>query len=214
MIIVHPDHAGDKRCNAVTSHVDIAATLVGLAGGGAGPDLVRSPGKDLSALLADPESASLDALRLGALYNFSMLVYLDENFLGSVSKFLAEGGKPEDIPDQGFRPDLSKRGMIRTIYDGRYKLSRFFSPEEHHIPGSLEDLFALNDVELFDLETDPQEMVNLALDQRENGDLLVAMNDKLNTLIEDEVGEDLGQMLPGDDPARWRLDPDIHKVRM
>ncbi|MDJ0950693.1 MAG: sulfatase-like hydrolase/transferase [Alphaproteobacteria bacterium] len=214
LIIAHPDYPGGRQCNAVTSHVDIAATLAGLAGGGAGPDLARSPGKDLTTLLDDPGAAGLDAVRPGALYNYNMLAYLDQNLLGSVAKFLADGGKPADIPAQGYRPDLRKRGAIRAVYDGRYKLARYFSPEEHHMPRTLEDLLARNDVELFDLETDPQEMTNLVLDQQANGALLLAMNDKLNALIEDEVGEDLGQMLPGDDPARWRLDPNIHKVNM
>ncbi len=214
LIIAHPDHAGDKRCNAVTSHVDIAATLIGLAGGGTAPNLARSPGKDLSTLLADPESASPDALRPGALYNYNMLAYLDPHLLGGVAKFLADGGKPSDIPAQRFRPDLRKRGAIRAVYDGRYKLSRYFSPTEHHVPRSLEDLYALNDLELFDLETDPWEFTNLAQDRQANGDLLLAMNEKLNALIEDEVGKDVGQMLPGDDPALWRLDPEIDKLRM
>ena len=131
-----------------------------------------------------------------------------------VAEFLAAGGKPEDIPAQGIRPDLRKRGAIRAVYDGRYKLSRYFSPEEHHLPRSLEELLTLNDVELFDLESDPQETKNLAIQDRAQGELLLAMNDKLNALIVEEVGEDAGQMLPGKDPARWRLDPDIHKLRM
>ncbi len=214
LIIAHPDHAGGKRCKAVTSHVDIATTLIGIAGGAPGPDLARLPGKDISTLLADPEAAGLDALRPGALYSFNMLAYLDQGLLGGVAEFLAAGGKPEELPAQGLRPDLRKRGAIRTVYDGRYKFSRYFSPEEHHMPRSLEELSALNDVELFDLESDPQETDNLALQDRAQGDLLLAMNDKLNALIEDEVGEDVGQMLPGEDPKRWRLDPDIHNLRM
>ncbi|MDJ0947271.1 MAG: sulfatase-like hydrolase/transferase [Kiloniellales bacterium] len=214
LIIAHPDHPGGRQCAAVTSHVDIAATLVGLAAGGAGPGLEGSPGKDLTPLLADPETAALDALRPGALYSFNMLSYLDQNLLGSVARFLADGGRAEDIPAQGFRPDLRKRGAIRTIYDGRFKLSRYFSPEQHHKPRNLEELIALNDLELFDLETDPLELTNLALERRANGELLLAMNEKLNSLIADEVGEDAGQMLPGDDPSRWRLDPDIRQLRM
>jgi arylsulfatase len=75
-------------------------------------------------------------------------------------------------------------------------------------------LFANNDVELFDVETDPHEIVNLAIDRQANSDLLVAMNDKLNALIESEVGEDTGQMLPGGNDADWRLDPSINRLRM
>jgi len=41
------------------------------------------------------------------------------------------------------------------------------------------------------------ELNNLALDPKKNGDLLGTMNTKLNKLIDAEVGEDLGQMLPG-----------------
>ena len=106
------------------------------------------------------------------------------------------------------------RGAIRSVYDGRYKLNRYFSPQEHHTPKSIEALFANNDVELFDLVTDPNEMTNLAMDRRGNGDLLVAMNDKLNALIESEVGEDDGQMMPDGKDTNWKLDPGITKLRL
>jgi hypothetical protein len=62
------------------------------------------------------------------------------------------------------------------VFDGRYKLNRYFSPQEHHTPRSIEQLFANNDVELFDLEMDSHETNNLATSRRSNGDLLVAMN--------------------------------------
>jgi arylsulfatase len=143
-----------------------------------------------------------------------MFAYIDSDFMMNVSRFIREGGKPEDLPDQGFRPNLAKRGAIRSAFDGRYKLNRYYSPQEHHTPRTLEELFANNDVELFDLEADPHEVVNLATDRQANGDLLVAMNEKLNTLIENEVGEDAGQMLPGGNDANWRLDPSVSKLRM
>ena len=40
------------------------------------------------------------------------------------------------------------------------------------------------------------------------------MNEKLNALIESEVGEDRGQMLPGANDASWTLDPSVSKLRM
>ena len=61
----------------------------------------------------------------------------------------------------------------------------------------------LNDIELFDLERDPLEESNLGLDPKKNGELLLAMNAKLNKLIETEVGEDVGQMLPAGVDSRW-----------
>ena len=82
------------------------------------------------------------------------------------------------------------------------------------MPRSIEELFASNDIELFDVENDPNEMDNLAMDRHSNGDLLIAMNEKLNAMIESEVGEDRGQMLPGGDDANWTLDPSVSKLRM
>jgi arylsulfatase len=61
----------------------------------------------------------------------------------------------------------------------------------------------LNDVELFDLEADPQEVENLALDRRGHSALLEEMNAKLNRLIDAEVGEDVGQMMPARVDGGW-----------
>ena len=212
-IVAHPAFPGNRRCKAVTSHVDLAPTLVGLAGG----DPTSEPllvGQDISQILSAPEAAAPDALRPGALFNYNMLAYLDSGFLMQISEFIRGGGNPKELSTKGWRPDLRKRGAIRSVYDGRYKLNRYFSPEEHNTPGSLEALLADNDVELFDLAEDPYEMRNLALDRRGNGELLVAMNDKLNALIEAEVGEDIGQMLPDRESGDWALGPAVGRVNM
>ena len=212
-MIAHPAYPGNKCCKAVTSHVDIATTLVSIARGKTS-EIEGLPGKDMTALLRNPEAAAVDALRPGALYNFNMFAYVDAGFLGSISKFFAEGGKPQELPAQGFRPNLKKRGAIRSIYDGRYKLNRYFAPQEHHMPRTIEQLFANNDVELFDLKNDPLEMINLAVDRKKNGELILAMNNKLNQLIEQEVGDDTGQMLPGGVDANWRLSPELKNLRL
>jgi len=57
-------------------------------------------------------------------------------------------------------------------------------------------------------------MSNLALDPGKYGELIVMMNDKLNILIENEVGADIGQMLPAIDGADWKLSPSIKNLRM
>lgn len=212
-IVAHPAFAGNKRCRAVTSHVDIATTLVSIARGNTA-EVDGLPGKDITQLLADPESAPLEALRPGALFNYNMFAYLDSNFLNSIMRYFTEGGDPAKIADQGFRPDMTKRGAIRSIFDGRYKFNRYFSPTEHHVPQSMEQLFARNDVELFDLVEDPLELNNLALDRNKHGELILAMNDKLNLLIALEVGEDIGQMLPGGADGRWQLSADVENLRM
>jgi arylsulfatase len=48
-------------------------------------------------------------------------------------------------------------------------------------------------------------MVNLAAKRGAASDLVMAMNDKLNRLIDAEVGEDRGQMLPGGIDAGWEV---------
>jgi len=143
-----------------------------------------------------------------------MLSFQDADFLLNISKFVRDGGNPADIPKQGWKPNLSKRGAIRSAFNGRYKLNRYFSPLEHHIPRTIDELYANNDVELFDLINDPNEMKNLAMDRKSNGEVLVAMNNLLNMLIETEVGDDLGQMLPSKDDANWVLDPSIINLRL
>ena len=212
-IIAHPAFKGNKRCKAVTSHVDIATTLVSMAGGET-TSVKNLPGKDMTTLLGNPESANTDSLRSGALYNYNMFAYVDEAFFTSIGKFIADGGKPEELANQGFRPNLKKRGAIRSIYDGRYKLNRYFSPLEHHEPQTIEQLFAYNDVELFDLTADPLEMKNLAINHKKYGELILAMNNKLNLLIEQEVGEDGGQMLPAMNETDWKLSPSLINLRM
>ena len=211
-VISHPAYSGNKRCKAVTSHVDIATTLISFAGG----DLETVdglPGKDVSILLDKPEEASFDALRAGALFNFNMLGFLDKDFIQNVGNFMANGGTPAEMQQQGFKPNLKKRGAIRSIFDGQYKFSRYFSPLEHHAPKTLEELFANNDIELYDLHSDPQEVQNLALDIKQNGELINMMNEKLNLLVAQEVGQDLGQMLPSLGGVNWTLSTSIEDFR-
>ncbi len=78
-IVSHPSYSGGKHCKAVTSHVDIATTLISLAGGKPSSKS-NLPGKDISLLLKDPESAEFDAIRTGALYNYNMLAVVDGDF--------------------------------------------------------------------------------------------------------------------------------------
>ena len=212
-MMIHPSYKGGKRCKAVTSHVDIATTLVSLAGGDAS-SVKGLPGKDISTLLANPEAASVNALREGALYNFNMFCYLDQDFFGKIGEYFAKGGTQEKLPDQGFRPNMKKRGAIRSVFDGQYKFSRYYSPLEHHIPKTLDELFSNNDVELFDVIKDPLEMKNLALNRSKHENVIQMMNDKLNRLIEDEVGDDVGQMLPTLDDSDWKLSSNFKDIRL
>ena len=89
-------------------------------------------------------------------------------------------------------PNPDSRELFRGVFDGRYKLVRYFGLAHYQLPQSLDELLADNDVALYDLQNDPGETNNLA--NPDNPDyhesLLAEMNNKLNTLIEEEIGED------------------------
>jgi arylsulfatase A-like enzyme len=208
LVVVHPAHPGGGQCRAVTSHLDIAPTLVALTG--IAPEkraaiLKGLPGKDLSGLLAAPGGAGADAVRDGMLFNYNMFAYLDGDYLNKAVDYIQKGGKPADIKSAGIVPDMMKRGAIRSVFDGRYVYARYFSPKQHNRPKTLEEITRLNDIELFDTDADALEVKNLALDTKKNGEALLAMNAKLNRLIDAEVGEDRGQMLPGGADAGWEV---------
>ena len=219
LIVVHPAYAGGKRCRAVTSHLDIAPTLISLSN--ASPEqkarISRDlPGKDLSPLLAAPDAASSGAVRDGALYCYNMFAYIDGEFMEkAVAGLQQPDGKArlkEAASSGSMRPDLSKRGAIRAVFDGRYRFARYFSPRQHNHPASIEALFALNDVELYDLERDPLERDNLATDRTRHAAIIEAMNAKLNALLDQEVGEDVGQMLPGGVDGGWVVTDAVYDV--
>ena len=114
----------------------------------------------------------------------------------------APGAEPGPPP----RPDFSKRGAIRSIFDGRHRFTRYFAPNEHHRPETIADLTDRNDLELFDLENDPNETTNLAEDPTQVPDLILKMNSLLNRTLDEEVGTDDGSSLPTGTETPWHID--------
>lgn len=211
--IVHPDVAGGNFCRALTSHIDVAPTLLAMAGVEAGQmsDLAgrELPGKSIVGLLDRPGTADIDTLRSTILFTYSGLVLNDATVLQAVADTIAAGEDPKDpavIQARGIKPDLSKRGTIRTVYDGRYKFSRYFAPIGRNSPQTLDELYRHNDVELFDLSTDPDEMSNLAARSEENSALIMAMNTKLEDAIKAEFKADDGREMPDLDGIEWTID--------
>jgi len=117
LIVVHPAYAGGKRCRAVTSHLDIAPTLVSLTN--ASPEkkaaITRQlRGKDLSSPLAAPEQASATAVRDGALYCYNMLAYTTA---GSWLNALIEREVGEDVGQMLPGGVDSVRVVTDAVYD-------------------------------------------------------------------------------------------------
>ncbi len=202
MQIVHPDVKGGGKCQALTSHLDLAPTLLSMAQGDDGNKsemLDKLKGRDFSGVLNDPGRAGVNDVREAALYCYNMLSYYDPKFILDVAKTIQTKGKEDGVADirrRGLKPDLkAHRGAIRTVFDGRYKFSRYFSSVQFNKPETIEQLTDVNDLELFDHETDPNETVNLAADLAKNRDLILAMNAKLNAIIATEIGTEDGSFL-------------------
>jgi arylsulfatase len=197
LLIAHPGYAGGKTCQALTSHLDLLPTLAGMTGL---PEAQRAaavkslPGHDFSALLRDPQCADIHANRPGVLFNYVGLQTIDGNYLLDANKYVFRR-KPVP-PLAKMHPDLNKRGFMSFVFDGQYKFARYYAPAAFNTPQMLRDIFKQNDVQLFDLKNDPEELHNLALEAERHKDVILRMNALLNELMAKEVGKNDGAFLP------------------
>ena len=188
-----------------------------MAMAGASPERISDaakrdlPGHDASALFTNPPAAKTNDLREAVLFTYSGLVTNDSEIFRINTEAKLAGKKIiVQLMREGYRPDMKKRGSLRSTFNGRYKFTRYFSPLERNSPRTMDDLFQNNDVELFDLATDPQEMNNLARDRRNNGALIMAMNAQLERIIKAEMGADDGREMPNIPTIDWTIDrPDL-----
>ena len=182
LIIVHPEYEGGTSIDAITSHIDLAPTFIDMT---KLPDTKKAelaeglPGSSLMDLM----DGSQTEIRAGALFAYEMISMIDSEMMQTTDP--ATNITSYDI-------DYSKRGFVRGITTEKYKFARYFSPLKFNMPTSLEELYANNDVQLFDLEKDPEELVNLAADKETNAALIMELNSQLNALITKEIGVDDG----------------------
>jgi arylsulfatase A-like enzyme len=211
LMIVHPAYPGGVTCKAVTSQIDLAPTLMALTG--AEPEALSTVGFDLkgrnfSGLMGAPEKADYSSLRPASLFNYNMLSFQDAKWAKMMDDYMdSSASAPDKIAALlKTEPDFHDRCGIRSVFDGRYRFSRYFAPLDFNMPMRYEDLVVHNDLELYDLRNDPEEVTNLALTPAVHTDLIMAMNTTLNQRLAEEVGEDDGSFLPIRD-GKWYFPP-------
>jgi arylsulfatase len=182
LVIAHPDVDGGGTTDAMASAVDLAPTILALAGLDAAKVTTMFPGLVGHSLLP---ALSGTAVREGVLSAIETITTLDADFWSEFSDPKA----PERLVSGELRPDWDKRGFLRGYTDARYSFGRYFSPLEPNRPTDIASLRSKNDVVLYDRAHDPGELHNLALDEA-NDELVAAYSAKLEALITAEVGED------------------------
>jgi arylsulfatase A-like enzyme len=176
-----PGGAQGKRTGAVGSHLDLAPTLLEFAG--LTEEEIRSryrhlKGRSLKSVILDPAQdgprGSAKAPGDGALFCWDGLHSLDHEWAVTGA------------------PNFRNRTFFRAVVDGRYKMVRWFSPEDYKAPATIDELYTRSDVSLHDLIGDPGEMENIGHPDHPAYDpqLVERMLYKLNALIEREIGED------------------------
>lgn len=211
LFVAHPDVKGHQDCRALTGHIDIVPTILSMCGVDsrqsgelAGREL---PGKDFSSVLNRPGSSGMHAIRESVLFTYSGIATNDSELTRIVAEARAAGQDPKAaVKAAGYRPNMKKRGSVRTVFDGRYKFSRYFAPIDRNLPKDIDQLYRWNDVELFDLEKDPQETTNIAADRTSNPELVMRMSHKLESIIKAEIGTDDGREMPAFEGVDWNID--------
>jgi len=205
-----------RRTAAVGSHLDLAPTLLEYAG------LTREEiadsyphlkGRSLKGAVEDPEApgprGSVDRPGDGALLCWDGLHSLDKDWaITGALQALTDLSVVEPDPDvhpheerqrrlhaagrEYGAPDFSRRTFFRAVVDGRYKLVRWFSPEEYGYPSTYDELYATGDVTLHDLVEDPGELENLGHPEHPRHDraLVERMLAKLDALVRRELAEE------------------------
>jgi arylsulfatase len=212
-VVVHPDFAGRRSTEAIGTSVDIAPTLLRWAGVSPEQQTQRDPqlrGFDVAGVVTDPATSTARGSTAqpgsGALYTYDVLWAVDMEFIADVASGMIDLGDDEDaVEEEQSKLDKAKgliksirdshfdaRHVMRGVYDGRYKFIRYHAINEHNQPATIDDLYRDNDVALYDLWQDPDELDNLA--NRDNAKfdeaVVSSMNEKLNDLVRQELGDD------------------------
>jgi arylsulfatase len=188
LVICHPDLPGGSRTNALGSAIDLATTLLDIAGVDTATVAERFPNLRGRSLLP---ALTGQHVRDAVLTAVEIVTTLDDSFWRS----LGDPDGPERVKAGSLRPDWTKRGFLRGYTDHRYTFGRYFSPLEPNRPRTVQRLLADNDVVFYDRQTDPHEQVNLANDPAHR-ELVSELSTRLEALIDTEIGPDTRAWVP------------------
>ena len=207
LIVRHPDVRNNHSTSALSGCIDLAPTLLGFAGVSPQATAEHYPylqGVDLAPALSSP-AARTERDRRGVLLNYGVPLYIDPRFMQASIETDATNAQLAALKlglTQGqMFPSREHPGFFRGIHEGRYKFARYFAPADHHQPQDWATLTRRNQLELYDTQTDPNELHNLAAQPETHKDLLLSLSTRTNALVALEVGNDTGTEFPG--PARW-----------
>lgn len=184
LVICHPDVPGGARTNELGSAIDLAPTILELAGLDSNQIATQFP--ELNGHSLAPALDGGTTGREGVLTAVESIAILDGNYW----RRFGEPGALQKVQSGELRPDWMKRGFLRGYTDRRYTFGRYFSPLEPNRPRDVDRLLADNDVVLYDRDTDPHEQVNLAADPTHR-DLVTNLSQRLEALIDAEIGQDM-----------------------
>ncbi|MFI4980016.1 MAG: sulfatase-like hydrolase/transferase [Nevskiales bacterium] len=204
-IVRHPDAKAGAGTQALAGAIDLVPTLLSFAGVSEQQRAEKYPalkGVDLSPAVADA-NARTERDRRGHLYDYNTTLYIDPDAARHVMAAHEDATWwavfKANLAEGHLGPRLDHPGLFRGVHDGRYKFARYFKPKEHHIPKDWDTLLKHNQLELYDTQTDPDEIVNLAAEPEQHKELILALNQKINALIMDEIGFDDGREQVGPD---------------
>ncbi len=206
-IVCHPDGPAGVETDGLGTAVDIAPTLLSFAGVSDKDIKARFPdlhGINLAPPVLDP-SARTERDDRGALIYFNIGIWTDPDIMRKLKKRRDDIRRlgPDAFPEP-VKPSLDNPAFFRAIIHGQYKFARYFKPMEHHTPQDWDMLTSHNELELYDMKNDPDELVNLGRFPAQYKDLILQLNTRLNMAMAAEIGTDNGSEFPGP-PGRYLL---------
>jgi arylsulfatase A-like enzyme len=199
LVVVHPEGAQGVTSNALISHLDLTPTLLAFAGIKAKALKDQFPelnGRDFSGLVADPDDRGPRA-KDGLLFHWTSFAFLDHRSVARFTAALDRNPVRRFAELTSILHDSSRqRGLMRGSMNSQYKFARYFSPRSSVQPHDWESLIEDSDFELYDLQSDPGETTNLAVDPQRYREPILTMNALTNRLAASEIGADDGAYLP------------------